>query len=78
VFAGGFSLEAAEAVCVGEAVPDVLGGLASLVDKSLVRTDDTLHGQPRFTLLQVVRELAVERLELIGETRQLRLAGPCS
>jgi predicted ATPase len=40
VFAAGFSLEAAETVCTDDAGPAVLDGIASLVDKSLVRTED--------------------------------------
>jgi predicted ATPase len=72
VFAAGFSLQAAEAVCADEAVPDVLDVLASLVDKSLVRTEDALHGQPRFTMLQIVREFAAEKLEVAGELDRLR------
>ena len=40
VFAAGFSLEAAETVCADGAAPAVLDGIASLVDKSLVRTED--------------------------------------
>ena len=57
VFAAGFSLEAAETVCADDAAPAVLDGIASLVDKSLLRTVDPLHGQPRFTMLQVVPRL---------------------
>ena len=52
VFAGGWSLEAAEAVCDAE-----LGTLASLVDKSLVRERDG-----RFSMLETIREYALERL----------------
>ena len=74
VFAAGFSLEAAETVCVDDAVPAVLDGIASLVDKSLVRTEDPLHGQPRFTMLQVVRDFALEQLDALGETERLRRA----
>jgi predicted ATPase len=74
VFAGGFSLEAAEAVCTDNVVPRVLDGIASLVDKTLVRTEDPFQGQPRFTMLQVVRKFAVERLELAGEADGLRRA----
>jgi predicted ATPase len=66
VFAAGFSLEAAETVCGDHAVPMVLDGIASPVDKSLVRTDDPLHGQPRFTMLQVVRDFALEQLDAMG------------
>jgi tetratricopeptide (TPR) repeat protein len=74
VFAAGFSLQAAETVCADDAAPAVLDGIASLVDKSLVRTDDPLHGQPRFTMLQVVRDFAQEQLEALGETARLRRA----
>jgi predicted ATPase len=60
VFAGGFTLEAAEAVCDAS-----IDGLASLVDKSLVTQRD---GQdPRFALLETVREYARERAEERGE-----------
>jgi predicted ATPase len=74
VFAAGFSLEAAETVCADDAVPAVLDGIASLVDKSLVRTEDPLHGQPRFTMLQVVRDFALEQLDALEETERLRRA----
>ena len=40
----GLSSEAAEAVCGDDAAPAALDGIASLVDKSLVRTEDPLHG----------------------------------
>jgi predicted ATPase len=74
VFAAGFSLEAAEAVCGDNAVPAALDGIASLVDKSLVRTEDPLHGQPRFSMLQVVRDFALEQLDALAETARLRRA----
>jgi len=74
VFAAGFSLQAAETVCADDAAPAVLDGIASLLDKSLVRAEDTLHGQPRFTMLQVVRDFALEQLEAYGETERLRRA----
>ena len=74
VFAAGFPLDAAETVCADEAVPAVLDGIASLVDKSLLRTEDPLHGQPRFTMLQVVRDFALEKLDALGETERLRRA----
>jgi predicted ATPase len=74
VFAAGFSLQAAETVCADDAAPPILDGIASLVDKSLVRTEDPLHGQPRFTMLQVVRDFAMEQLDALGETERLRRA----
>jgi predicted ATPase len=60
VFVGGADLEAAEAVCGGDGY-DVLGGLAELVDQSLVRQDRT-EGEPRFWMLFVIREFALERV----------------
>ena len=65
VFSGGSSLEAAEAVCGSReelefgAVMDMLG---SLVDKSLVRQADGADGEPRFLLLETIREYALTRL----------------
>jgi predicted ATPase/class 3 adenylate cyclase len=63
VFAGGFTLEAAEAVCDAE-----LDALASLVDKSLVRRENG-----RFTMLETVREYAVEQFVASGEEQTIRL-----
>ena len=65
VFAGGFDLEAAEGVGGGE-----LETLASLVDKSLIRQ----AGEGRFTMLQVLREYAWDRLEAAGESSSVSLA----
>jgi predicted ATPase/DNA-binding SARP family transcriptional activator len=68
VFAGGFTLEAAEAVC-GAGI-DPLEGLNSLVDKSLiVQVGET---EPRFAMLDTVREYAQERLEASGEAEASR------
>ncbi len=68
VFVSGCSIEAAEAVC--EASDDnqieQLDGLASLADKSLVRQVEGLAGEPRFFLLETLREYALERLEASG------------
>jgi predicted ATPase/DNA-binding SARP family transcriptional activator len=105
VFVGGFSLEAAEAVCsdcglriadcgladnvkggpVFDVAPnpqsgdpqsairneEVLDGIASLVDKSLLRQQDSSL-LPRFTMLETVREYGQERLEASGEAPAVR------
>lgn len=69
VFVGGCTLEAAEAVAGAgdEAAPDVLDGLALLVDQSLLRQVEGPDGEPRFTMLETVREYAAERLEAGGD-----------
>jgi len=68
VFAGGCTLEAAEAVCGG----DVLDALSSLVEKSLLRRRERGEGEARFTMLEVVREFALEALEAGGEAEEVR------
>jgi predicted ATPase/DNA-binding CsgD family transcriptional regulator len=73
VFAGGWTLEAAEAVCAGEGLaPDeVLDLLSGLVAKSLVLADDHA-GEVRYRFLETLREYAAERLRDAGEETILR------
>ncbi|MBV9546382.1 MAG: hypothetical protein JOY61_18590 [Chloroflexi bacterium] len=68
VFVGDFTLEAAEYVCAGDAVPssEVLGRLAGLVDKSVIVADHS-DQQSRFRLLEPVRQYARTRLLASGE-----------
>ncbi|HEX6799459.1 MAG TPA: adenylate/guanylate cyclase domain-containing protein [Ktedonobacterales bacterium] len=78
VFVGGCTLEAAEAVCVAPAGSELLGldvldGLGTLVDHSLVQQREE-GDEPRFGMLQVIREYALERLEASGEAEALRRA----
>jgi predicted ATPase/class 3 adenylate cyclase len=69
VFVGGFTLEAAEAVCAGES--DLLDGLASLVDKSLLLQAEH-QGEPRFRMLETIREYALEVLQVSGEATEIQ------
>jgi non-specific serine/threonine protein kinase len=76
VFVGGCTLEAAEAVCAARDSPalDVLDGVASLVDKSLLRQDEDPDGAPRYGMLETVREFGLERLAERGEEPAVRAA----
>ncbi|MDX5562696.1 LuxR C-terminal-related transcriptional regulator [Streptomyces sp. ID05-04B] len=72
VFAGGFSLDAAEVVCAGEGIPahEVLNVLDRLVVQSVVLT--TEHGSlPRYRLLETIREYGRERLTESGDEERL-------
>jgi predicted ATPase/DNA-binding winged helix-turn-helix (wHTH) protein len=73
VFAGGFTLEAVQAVAAADAVAagDVFPVLARLVDKSLLRYED--QGQPgRYRMLETIREYAERRLVEAGEQADAR------
>jgi predicted ATPase/class 3 adenylate cyclase len=50
----------------------MLDGLASLADKSLLRQEAGHDGEPRFTMLETIREYALERIDTCGETETLR------
>ncbi len=65
VFAGGFSIEAAEAICNPDAelAIDTLDGLTSLANMSLIQPTPVTDGESRFGLLQVIREFAAEMLD---------------
>jgi predicted ATPase/DNA-binding SARP family transcriptional activator len=69
VFAGGFTLGAAENVC--GAGLDVVDALASLTENALVRLGGT-DEEPRFAMLETIRAYAAERLEESGGAEELR------
>jgi predicted ATPase/class 3 adenylate cyclase len=73
VFAGGWSLAAAEAICAGEEVEhwEVIDLLASLVNKSLLQTAGA-EGELRYGLLETVRQYGQERLAASGALARLR------
>jgi predicted ATPase/DNA-binding CsgD family transcriptional regulator/predicted negative regulator of RcsB-dependent stress response len=66
VFAGGFTLEAAEIVGGGS-----LDLVAALIDKSLLLQMSRHRAEPRFTMLETVREFALERLAEHGEVEAI-------
>jgi predicted ATPase len=84
VFAGGWTLEAAEAVCAncgaqaegvqGSSLPAevVLDGLEGLVDNSLIQVAERAVGDPRFRMLETIREYAEERLLESGEAELIQ------
>ena len=72
VFAGGWSLDAVEAVCGPGLDIDVLDGLGGLVDGSLVRRPETGDDAVRFRMLETIREYAAEQLAGSGEEDDVR------
>jgi predicted ATPase/class 3 adenylate cyclase len=72
VFAGGCRLDAAEAVCdpKRELNLDLLDGLTSLVEKSLLHQKEEPDGEPRFWMLETIREYALESLDVTGKAHE--------
>lgn len=84
VFLDGCTLDAAESVCNAEleqthgkesnSIIDVLEGLGSLVDKNLLRQEEQQDGEPRFVMLETVREFGIECLTTSGEVEAFQTA----
>jgi DNA-binding CsgD family transcriptional regulator len=74
VFAGGWTLEAAQAVCSGPGIPPagVLDLLASLVDQSLVLVEAEDGGAASYRLLETLRQYGQERLAERGEAEAIQ------
>ncbi len=66
-FSGGYSLEAAEAVCGMGLGVSILDGIESLLNKSLIIQVEGPSGEPRFQMLETIHEFARERLAYSGE-----------
>ncbi|MFN8591652.1 MAG: LuxR C-terminal-related transcriptional regulator [Thermomicrobiales bacterium] len=74
IFAGGFALEAAESVIAKLGIGDdpVSDGVFALVDASLLRMASRVDGEPRFLMLETVREYGLAQLAASGEEVALR------
>jgi non-specific serine/threonine protein kinase len=75
VFVGGSSLETAEAVAgepLGLEFGEVLDAIAGLVDNGLVRQGESAEGEPRFRMLETIREYAIEKLTDAGALAETR------
>lgn len=78
-FAGGWTLEAAEAVCLteteggrGPEPEPILVTLAALVDASLIQVDSPAEDRTRFGMLEVIRDYALQRLRGADEDEAVR------
>jgi predicted ATPase len=76
VFASPYTVEAAEAVCDSrqDLGMDVLEGMATVVERSLLRRREGADHEPRFEMLETIREYALERLKDAGEETLARRA----
>ena len=81
VFAGGWTLNAAVALCADDlaASTPILAALEALGDKNLVRVELQPDGEPRFSMLETLREFALDALGQAGElnVQQQRHAAWC-
>ncbi len=70
IFVGGWTLEAAGAVCLENLNLNILDGLASLLDKNLMKQITRPEGEPRFMMLETIREYALEQFAA-GESESI-------
>jgi predicted ATPase len=74
VFAGGFTLDVAEAICNADGSLDLLECVTALMNNSLLRQEEGLKGEPRFRMLETMREYALEQLKKSGEMAAIQRA----
>ena len=72
IIAGGFTLAAAEAVAAPEGDLPVFDGIAALIEQSLLRQAPGSDHEPRFVMLEIVREFGLEMLAAANETEASR------
>ena len=71
-FIGGFTHEAAAAVAGESLAIDTLDGIALLLDTSLLRSELESSSEPRFSMLETIREYGLEQLKALGESDEQR------
>ena len=76
VFVGGWTLEAVETICatLGNPAGQVIDGVASLLDKSMVHQIEQQGEERRFVMLETIREFGIEALAKSGEMQTIRAA----
>jgi len=74
IFSGGFTLEAAESVCNPDGEVDVFTGIETLLNDSLIRRVDSVYDEPRFDMLQTIRDYALEKAEEAGIMAEMHKA----
>jgi len=72
VFNGGRSLEAIEMICADGLTTDIFSGLTSLIDKSMIKQVVDDLGEPRFMMLQTLKEFAYQQLKYSGEHKLIQ------
>ncbi len=72
VFRGGWTLESAAAICSDGLHTEIADGMESLLTKSLLRQENKSGGEVRFTMLETMREYALEKLAESGEQVTIR------
>ena len=74
IFSGGFTLDAAEEICNQTGEIDVFLGIEALLNNSLLRQVQSVSDEPRFDMLQTIREYALEKAAEAGITAELHWA----
>ena len=72
VFAGGCTMEAAEVVGNHDGTLDALAGVERLSEQSMLRQEEGSRGEPRFAMLETIREFGLEQLAASGEDSAIR------